>query len=183
MKKFKKFIILVFAANMMFLNTLQAKSNISTSGDIIQILLPSIALGTTLIVEDDYEGTTQFVKSFGSTFGTTLALKYTISEKRPTGNNRDSFPSGHTSAAFSGASFIQMRYGWEYGVPAYLAAAYVGWSRIETDKHFTHDVLAGAAIGIGFSYLFTSKYKTKNDLQITPMISNNNYGLKLSWKF
>jgi hypothetical protein len=50
--------------------------------------------------------------------------------------------------AFAGAEFIRKQYGWGWGAPSYLAASYVGWSRVETHNHWTRDVLAGAAIGI-----------------------------------
>jgi membrane-associated phospholipid phosphatase len=78
---------------------------------------------------------------------TTGVLKYTVDETRPNGGAH-SFPSGHASAAFTGAEFIRKEYGWGWGAPAYLAASFVAWSRVEADKHYTHDVLAGAAIGI-----------------------------------
>jgi len=78
---------------------------------------------------------------------TTGVLKYTVNETRPNGGAH-SFPSGHASAAFTGAEFIRKEYGWGWGVPAYVAASFVAWSRVEADKHYTHDVLAGAAIGI-----------------------------------
>ncbi|MBI2383795.1 MAG: phosphatase PAP2 family protein [Gammaproteobacteria bacterium] len=77
----------------------------------------------------------------------TYGLKYGVQEQRPNGAG-ESFPSGHTSISFAGAEFIRKQYGWGWGVPAYLAASYVGWSRVESGNHWTHDVLAGAAIGI-----------------------------------
>lgn len=69
---------------------------------------------------------------------------------------RLSFPSGHTSLAFSGASVTAVlfarRYPGEWGgvvasVGAYLVAATVGLFRILGAKHFVSDVLAGAALG------------------------------------
>ena len=39
-----------------------------------------------------------------------------------------SFPSGHTSAAFTGAAFMDYKYGLKYGLPAYILASFVGWS-------------------------------------------------------
>jgi membrane-associated phospholipid phosphatase len=87
----------------------------------------------------------------------TYGLKYTISEKRPNGGSR-SFPSGHTSLSFSAAEFMRKRYGWEYGVPAYAVASFVGYSRVESNQHHPRDVFAGAAIGILSSYIFTRPY-------------------------
>ena len=122
-----------------------AETSAESVGDILQIALPAAAFGMTFGY-DDPGGRTQFYKSFFSTLGTTYALKLMVDKERPDGGNM-AFPSGHTSAAFSGASFIQRRYGWKYGVPAYAAAAYVGWSRIDADAHYVEDVVAGAAIG------------------------------------
>lgn len=128
---------------------------VQSSGDVILALLPASAGMSTLMLHD-YEGTGQLVKSTALALGTTLLLKYTIEEERPTGGDH-SFPSGHASISFSSAEFIRKRYGWDYGLPAYLAAAFVGFSRVESEQHYFHDVLAGAAIGIGSSYLFTTR--------------------------
>jgi len=132
------------------------------------------------LYEENHEGTLQFSKSFLTTLGATYALKYTINAERPNGGSH-SFPSGHTSAAFSGASFLQKRYGWKYGAPAYLAATFVGWSRIESDNHYFHDVLAGAAIGVISTYVFTNAY-TKG-IVVTPFVGGGTYGIALSTTF
>ena len=146
-----------------------------TAGDILQIALPAMAYGMTFAYQDD-EGRQQFYPSFFSTLGITYALKYSIESQRPNGGNR-SFPSGHTSAAFSGASFIQRRYGWVYGAPAYLAASFVGWSRIESEDHYVEDVLAGAGIGILCTYLFTKPYLDK--MTVLPFVSDKKFGVTL----
>ena len=75
-------------------------------------------------------------------------LKYTIREPRPDNGKRNSFPSGHTATAFTGAELVRAEYGWAYGVPAYIIAAGVGFMRMYNDRHWFNDVLAGAAVGI-----------------------------------
>ena len=75
-------------------------------------------------------------------------LKYSIQRTRPDGSDSLSFPSGHTSTAFSLATVATQHYGWKVGVPAYLLASGIGYSRIEKDKHYLSDVLAGATLGI-----------------------------------
>lgn len=82
----------------------------------------------------------------------TYGLKYSVEERRPDGSGDDSFPSGHTSISFAAAEFTRKTYGWGWGAPAYLAASYVGWSRVETQDHWAHDVAVGAAIGILSNY-------------------------------
>jgi membrane-associated phospholipid phosphatase len=124
----------------------------------LQIALPATAAALTLGFKDG-DGAWQLGESLAVTLAVTYGLKYTVREKRPDDDRRDSFPSGHTSISFSAAEFLRKRYGWEYGVPAYLLASFVGYSRVESKQHYTHDVLAGAAIGIASSYLFTRTYE------------------------
>ncbi|MEZ4810169.1 MAG: phosphatase PAP2 family protein [Allomuricauda sp.] len=131
------------------------------TGDILQIALP-VSAGIITLLEEDYEGTKQLALSYGSTMALTYALKYTIRKQRPEGRLLyDSFPSGHTSSAFSGASFIQRRYGWKYGLPAYILASITAVSRMEGPDgyHDIWDVMAGAFVGIGSTHLFTKPYE------------------------
>ena len=72
--------------------------NTEQAGDILQIVIPSVAYGTTFYL-DDKEGQNQFYKSFGTNLGVTYGLKYDVNKKRPN-DGKHSFPSGHTSAAF-----------------------------------------------------------------------------------
>jgi membrane-associated phospholipid phosphatase len=78
----------------------------------------------------------------------TSILKYSVQRTRPDGSNSLSFPSGHTSSAFSLATVAARHYGWKVGLPAYLLASGIGVSRIEKDKHYLSDVLAGATLGL-----------------------------------
>ena len=78
----------------------------------------------------------------------TGALKMSLRRQRPDASDRLSLPSGHTSMAFSLATVTDRHFGWKAGVPAYLLATGIGLSRIESDKHFLSDVLAGATIGV-----------------------------------
>lgn len=135
----------------------RANNGIETAGTAIQLVLPFTAGGLTL-VQRDYQGTLQFGESAALALGVTYALKYAVNETRPDGGSH-SFPSGHSSISFSSAEFMRKRYGWAYGLPAYAAASFVGYSRVESREHYTHDVVAGAAIGIVSSYIFTKPYK------------------------
>jgi membrane-associated phospholipid phosphatase len=75
-------------------------------------------------------------------------LKYSVQRERPDGSDRLSFPSGHTSTAFSLAAVADHHYGWKVGLPAYVLASGIGLSRIESNRHHLSDVLAGATLGI-----------------------------------
>ena len=153
----------------------RADDSIETAGNVLTIALPSAAIGLTLGLRDG-QGALELGKSAALMVGVTYGLKFTIDEKRPNGD-KQSFPSGHASISFASAEFLRKRYGWKYGIPAYVVATFVAFSRAESKQHYTHDVIAGAAIGIGSSYLFTKPYKC---WQIQPDVNHAYYGIILS---
>ncbi len=65
-----------------------------------------------------------------------------------------SFPSGHTSAAFSLATSVSLTFPkWYVIAPSMIWAGTVGYSRMYLGVHYPSDVLVGAIIGAGTSYL------------------------------
>lgn len=155
--------------------SVQAGNSIEAAGDVLTFLLPAVATGS-IAAHKDGEGALQFGASAALTLGVTYGLKYTVNETRPNGDSQ-SFPSAHTSVSFASAEFLRKRYGWEYGIPAYVAATFVAVSRVEAKDHYVHDVLAGAAIGIVSSYIFTRPYKGWN---IMPEVDQKYQGIRLS---
>ncbi len=151
------------------------KSSTEKSGDLLMVAIPVAGYGAALLL-DDRDGRVQFHKSFLLNLGVTYSLKAVIDKQRPDGSGEDSFPSGHTSVSFHGASFIQTRYGWRYGIPAFAAASYVAWSRVNADRHDGVDVLAGAAIGVISSRLFT---QPRTDVTVTLFALNGHYGMAI----
>ena len=154
---------------------------VKTSGDVILFALPIAALGSTFIHKDK-KGTLQFAKGFLVNGALTYGLKSIINKERPDGSNSNSFPSGHTSLTFQSASFIQRRYGWKYGIPAYLLSSFTGYSRLNADKHDIVDILAGAAIGIGSTYLFTTPYQQEH-MELTFSNEDGDYLVGFKFKF
>lgn len=150
MSNVKKMSCCIGLALSMSMSTVSAQDLIETAGDVLQIALPLTALASTFS-QDDAAGRKALLTSYGSTFVLTHLLKNTVNKERPNGRNTLSFPSGHTSSAFSGASFLAKRYGWDVGLPAFLAASFVGYSRVHAEQHDWWDVTAGAAIAIGFN--------------------------------
>src|SRR5256885_13226454 len=153
----------------------RASDRLELAGDVLQYLLPATAAGLTLGYEDG-EGALQFGESAVLTLGVTYGLKYSIDEKRPNGR-RHSFPSGHSSICFSSAEFMRKRYGWEYGIPAYAAASFVAYSRVEAREHHPHGVIAGASLGIGSSYILNRGCK---GWDIGLEADRKHYGITLS---
>lgn len=140
------------------------ESGLERSADMLLVGVPVAALGLTFLIDGGSDVAAGKVLGFDvvrmtgaprhdlglallRTGAMTYGLKYTVEEERPNGED-GSFPSGHTAVTFAGAEFIRKQYGWGWGAPAYAAAGFVGWSRVATDDHWWHDVLAGAAIGV-----------------------------------
>lgn len=95
--------------------------------------------------------------AFGATTTVVEGLKESVDRRRPGSEFvESSFPSGHTSEAFSLSSLALRNLeaaGYSRRTRAWVeagntvAAGLTGWARIEAGKHFPSDVLAGAALG------------------------------------
>lgn len=94
----------------------------------------------------------------------TYGLKYGINRTRPyltypildpaTTETSASFPSGHTSTAFSTATAICLCYPkWYIITPMFLWASTIGYSRMHLGVHYPSDVIGGAIIGSGCAFL------------------------------
>ena len=130
---------------------------IQMAGEILRIALPAAAVGVSLS-KDDEHGIVQLGASELLAEGSSLLLQEFIEEERPDKSDRHSFPSDSAAVAFSAASFLQIRYGWGYGLPAYAVAGFVGWSRVESQRHYWHDVFVGAALGWVASEITAVRY-------------------------
>jgi len=126
--------------------SLHAKSNTETLGDVLAVAIPLTGYGATLYNHDS-QGQKEFYYAYGTDMLITNSLKYTVREKRPDSDNRDSFPSGHTSSAFTGATFIHKKYGLKYAILPYILASFTGYTRVDANRHYIHDVVAGALLG------------------------------------
>ena len=141
--------------------------------------LPLAALGMTFVNEDG-EGRIQLAKSIGLNTLVVGTLKETVDKERPNGDCCDAFPSGHTSTAFVSAAFMHHRYGFRVAIPAYVVATWVGYARVDDDKHSAEDVVAGAAIGLLSSRFLTTRY---GSAQIVPGVRTGYYGLQVNGSF
>lgn len=143
----------------------------STSGardasDYLRDALIAEALGTAIMTpsgKEPGEWTLAKVKGIGvEVFAwqgsglVTLGLKVATNRTRPDESNDRSFPSGHATGAFSAAALanrnldaIEMQTGRRTALQAtnLALATSAAWARVEGQKHFPSDVLAGAALG------------------------------------
>ena len=159
-----------------------SRKAVRTSGDVGAVLLPVAGL-TAILVNRDWQGLKQGALAGITTLGATYILKYAVKKERPDRSDLHSFPSMHTSVSFTAAGFIQRRYGWKWGIPAYIVSTYVGWSRVYGKKHDWWDVAAGAVIGVGSSYIFTRPFARKHELTLSPIAGNGHCGVYASMRF
>ena len=126
---------------------------IESVGDVTQILPAVTGMGLAL-GSKDWKGTRDYVYALLLSTSITHLNKNLVDKYRPNGSNTQSFPSGHTQASFSGAGFIQRRYGPKWGIPAMVLASYTAFSRVRAQKHFTDDVISGMSIGLIGNWVF-----------------------------
>jgi membrane-associated phospholipid phosphatase len=119
-------------------------------------------------------------------FGYSEVIKAAVGRERPNGENNQSFPSGHASNAFVLATVAERHYGWKLGLPAYVIAGVVGASRIQQDKHYVSDVVAGATLGyiVGRTVVRVNSRPLEKgaraaSLQVSPLVGRRTRGLQL----
>ena len=153
---------LVLVATVFILAGSQAAMAASSEslGTDVAIALPVIAGGITLY-DNDWKGTAQRTVDTVATVGIAYGLKHVIHEQRPDKSDFQSMPSDTAALAFAPANFLWDRYGWQYGLPAYAAATFVAWSRVDAQKHHWYDVTASASLAFGVSKIFTTRYQPR----------------------
>ncbi|EGR1512337.1 phosphatase PAP2 family protein [Vibrio vulnificus] len=133
------------------------------------------------LYKEDWQGFWQAGLSIGTASAIGLLGKVTIEEERPDKSGFDSFPSNHTANAFASATTLQIRYGWQAGLPAYTIATLVGVGRVEAKRHYWRDVIAGAALGTLSAWMFTDAYD--ENIQVLPWVSHDGAGIHVAYQF
>ncbi len=178
----RRFVLLVSAAAMVSVATpVQAsKAGWSRASNISRTLVVGASLAVPGL-QHDWSGLGHTALALGITGAATQGLKWAIPETRPDGSDRQSFPSGHTSISFAAAASLHKRYGWQAGLPAYAVAAFTGVARVEADKHYAHDVIAGAALGTAAGWLLNSRRDTS--VEWLPWTAHHGAGLSMTRRF
>jgi membrane-associated phospholipid phosphatase len=121
----------------------------------------------------------------------TNSFKYVIGRGRPTDGHgaynfqpfsgQDSFSSGHTTEAFALASVISEHYDslWVQ-VPAYGLASAVGYARLNNNRHWPSDVLAGAVIGTFVGKTVVHFNQKHRQVSIQPLVGPDIRGAQMS---
>ncbi|MDH4458823.1 MAG: phosphatase PAP2 family protein [Nevskia sp.] len=144
--------------------------------------LPAAGAAAYTTYQGDYRGLWQLGGEVAATVAATQALKYAFKDgdwgTRPDGGSK-SFPSGHTSTACAGAAYLGERYGWQAATPAYAVSAWVAYIRVNEDKHYVRDVVAGCALAYGLSKLVVKPWLPA-EVSLLPVIGPGEIGLNLS---
>lgn len=136
------------------------------ASDVLRSVLQAEALGTALVTPSGTDarqwayakakGLGVELLAIGATSGATLLLKTVTDRTRPDKSDDRSFPSGHASSAFAAATLANRNLDvlrlpvWgtrSLQITNLVIASGVAWARVEGERHFPSDVLAGAALG------------------------------------
>ena len=160
-------------------------------------LIGSLYLGGVLLKDDRARETARLtLKSLLHATVVSWALKHIFRRQRPyvengvdrwfnheRGSDYYSFPSGHTTTAWSVATVIAGMYKDKPAVPiiCYSLATLVGLSRLSENKHWTSDVLVGAVLGYSIGRFVLRKHN--NRFNVAPILSYDRIGVNVSYAF
>lgn len=124
----------------------------------------------------------------------THGLKNTIYKTRPDGSGNNSFPSGHTSFAFTNATVLFNEFKGSSPFLAYSGYAFsttTATFRVLNNRHWVSDVLVGAGIGIlvtNLVYYFEplksfNPFIDSNKFSLLPTYEKGKYGMYFSYTF
>jgi undecaprenyl-diphosphatase len=153
---------------------LQFVSQVTTG---ISVLVVIIAFVVAKLARKGYHAPLQLAATLALAGILTFALKSAFDRERPfrshdiieqlSEGGSSSFPSGHTLETFALATALALSFRRKWiGVPAFLWAMLVGYSRMALGVHFPSDVLGGCLLGIllgfGVNFLFSLRTERKH---------------------
>lgn len=123
----------------------------------------------------------------------TFQLKVMTNKTRPDGSQQ-SFPSGHTTIAFTNAAVLFNEFKETSPALAYSGYAFAtatGAFRIANNKHWVSDVLVGAGIGMLVTelvYYFEplknfNPFKKSENISLIPQFNEGKYGFYFTYQF
>lgn len=145
-----------------------------------------------------------YAGSTALSFGSRTVLKAAVDRDRPymyfddpsaegieSGDSGNSFPSGHTTMAFTGAAFAATLFALRYPrspyrisvtAAAFALAGTTAALRIASGNHFMTDVLAGAAIGTLSGFIVPFVYSKVSDSSSDFVLSVSPFGFSIGKK-
>lgn len=168
--------------------------------EVLGTAIPSVLIGGGLWAAGDWARSPYHSHAGQALIESLLATTLLVSgikqlglRERPDGSSRDSLPSAHTAFAFTTASVLSEFYGWKVGVPAYLLGALTAASRIQDNRHWLSDTVAGATLSIlvgrAFSRSHIQRYDEimarapKTNVTVSPTFRQGTFGIVMRYEF
>lgn len=148
------------------------------TGDVLRLAIPAATFGIEWL-RGEHEGAWQYGEELGVSLVATEVLKYAVHEQRPDKSDHLSFPSGHATAAFSAASYVHRRYGFVEAAPLYVLGAYVGYTRVQANRHRWSDVAGSLAVTTASSWWLVTP-RSNARVAIVPEIGRHRAALTLA---
>ncbi len=135
-----------------------ASPQLRKAANIVTIALPVTAIGVSLLHHEDWKGLKEFAVSAGLTVGTAFLIRQMVREQRPDHSDFHTLTPPDLALADASADYMWSRYGWRYGVPAYLASTLVSYALTDAKKNHWYDTVASGALAFGFNYAIVDRY-------------------------
>lgn len=139
------------------------------SGQAVAYAMPVIAGGVT-IYKKDWNGLAQLTIVTGLTYLSAYSLKQIVRSCRPYakpctpgGSGWDSFPSTTSAIGSASSSFMWRRYGWQWGVPMFVASAYPSYALQKSRQNKLWDGVGSTAIAFGLNFILTPRYQSRDE--------------------
>ncbi len=175
-----------------------AYDKISSEIVLAGLSIPMLTIGLTFEDKELLETTRLMVESYVIAGAITQLGKRLFGRSRPyTGEGPNtfvpfkfrgttasrSFPSGHTTSAFSMMTVLAKQYHqWWIKVPAYTVAVSVALQRIDSRNHWGADVVLGGAIGYGVGSTLVNRNKSQSKKStVSPYIFGNRVGFIINF--
>lgn len=113
-----------------------------------------------------YQRLEYVVTTYGTVSLLIQSLKMITHRMRPDHTTQNSFPSGHTSMAFTTAEITRQLYGNWWGSAAYGLAIVTGIQRVQSNRHWLGDVVSGAVLSTTIARSLAPGKVKANSLEI-----------------
>lgn len=122
------------------------------------------------------------------------SFKLLIGKKRPDGSSNNSFPSGHTSNTFVGATALYQEFKGStplYAYSGFLISGTTGGLRVMNNRHWVSDVVVGAGVAIlvtNLVYHFEplknwNPFKNSKNVSFYPDYNGEEFTFTAAYKF
>jgi hypothetical protein len=157
-------------------------STLEKAGQGVAIALPLIA-GGIAIYKDDWVGLGQESTDAIVDYGTAYALKQIVHVRRPDHSDFKSFPSTTQAVASVASSFLWARYGWRYGLPAFVVGGFVSYSLSHTKQNNWYDTIAASAIDAGVAHFLDTPYHEPRNFRTELSVTPDGASFRLAYNF